>query len=375
MIKYVYPTFKECDKIKACIETGDKLHPTKLPVDLKRAFHLGYRDRPGDDPAEGENPFFDEYKNLLEPAEELRFKKKGLANDAEGKKAESGKLGRCFALYVLEKYYSYTWSASISNLRETPEKGWSAHKKNDKGDSPDWLVTGNGKFAVAEAKGRHDPIPTTGATRKKWREQVKNIIIKQHGKGKSFKTWIIASRFVTSNDPMEKPQMLIEDPPLPGVPITEEDNFSLSYWIIQSHVLANLERMRLYELALRLREPKTEKQWVIVWRCVHPQLKDRLFIGRMVPAYMNHFRWLLPYIDAEEDFPYITWFLGWYRHMSRDGFFDGVDIDMVRPLLSGQLPSEVQTENFDGYPYISLLSDGSLLAPASLVYPAKMVEF
>jgi hypothetical protein len=150
---------------------------------LKKAFHYGYLDRHGKTPKAGKNPFLDEYEDLLDPAEDMRFTQLGVAHDNEGKTAESGKLGRCMALGLLTEHYGYTWFASISNLRDAPERGWSAHKKKERGNAPDWLIAKEANsatddnFAVAEAKGTHNRIPVNGAKRTDWREQVQNIVI------------------------------------------------------------------------------------------------------------------------------------------------------------------------------------------------------
>jgi len=368
MKKIVYPVFRNCEPLTKAITLTDGGH--SLEIDLKNAFHWGYIDRHGKAPLNGKNPFLSEYEDLIDACDDLRFIAPGIASDDEGKKGESNKLGRSFALGLLNEHFGYMWFPSIANLRRKPENGWSAHRKN-KGNSPDWLAgNSNSEFAVVEAKGTHSKIAPDNAKADEWRQQVQNIIIKHHGREMSLKTWIIATRFVTT-DSADLPEMLIEDPPLEGLPLNQDNSVSLGQWISKSHVVQNLSRINHYDLILRINEPSVKVSRTLIWQCVHPSLEQYRFIGN--PTSINQF-YNLPFY-VWEDFLFhsserrLERMQFWFQNFFHQGFFDGIELGVVRDVIDNRIPKIIDTRELglDQYDFISLLNDGSFIAPMSLM--------
>ena len=377
MKKFVYPIFRNCSPLPAAIVMDDKSF--KLEIDLKNAFHQGYIDRHGVVPANGKNPFLQEYEDLIDNSEDLRFSKMGIGNDTEARIGESAKLGKCLARGILSQYYNYVWFASIQNLLNTPENNWNAIIK-DAGDTPDWLVGNRDDFAVAEAKGIHARISIDSDKVNKWRIQAKNIKIQHHGKDQALKTWIIATRFVNTTKPKEKPQMLIEDPPLDGEFINQNSSSSLLRWISKSHIVANLLRIGQFKLIVRLDEQRKEEPiTVLVWQCIVPELQKFRFIGRPIGADSFHtipFFYMEEFLFRPDPRRLFEILREWYDFFSPEGFFDGMEISPVQALIRNAIPEAITFDyNSMQYDFISILSDGSFMAPMSLMRPVDIKEF
>lgn len=378
MKRIVYPIFEKCEPLTKAIELDDRKY--KLEIDLKNAFHQGYIDRHGVMPSHGRNPFLDEYENLLTDSDELRFKSPGIGSDKEAKIGESAKLGRSFARGILSEHLNYSWFASIQNLKVKLENGWAAEKKNN-GDSPDWLVGSNLDFAIAEAKGAHSKISLTSQKVEDWRTQVQNITIKHHGVNKSLKTWILATRFVTEDQKTELPEFLLEDPPLDGEELNSNDTPSLIRWISKTHIISNLERLGQFPLALRIEEDGYEKRKtkVLVWQCIHPKLQHLRFIGRNIDfkyfAYLPLY-WMEEFIFSSKPRRFVERFAEWHSFFGNTGFFDGMSIQPIQQLLGNGIPESIFVKEFDlsSYSYLSLLNDGSFIAPMNLMRPVDIKE-
>jgi len=378
MKRIVYPIFEKCAPLRGAIALENKSY--KLEIDLKNAFHHGYIDRHGSPPRQGKNPFLDEYEILLTSTDELRFKSPGIGADTEAKSGESAKLGRTFARGVLSEHLNYTWFASIQNLKVKPENGWAAKKKND-GDSPDWLIGNNSDFAVAEAKGTHRKISLTSQKAEDWRTQVQNIDITHNGAVKSFKTWILATRFVTEEQPSELPEFLLEDPPLEGEDLNQNDSPSLLRWISKSHITSNLERLGQFPLALKMQEGlyKENETRVLVWQCIHPQLRHMRFVGRNIDFkcfYQLPFYWIDEILYSDNPKRHLERLHEWYSFFGNTGFFDGMAVEPIKQILDEKIPEPIFYEEFDlsRYSYLSLLSDGSFIAPMNLMRPVEILE-
>lgn len=373
MRKIVYPLFKNCAPLSQAVK--DPSGSYKLEIDIKNALHYAYIGTHGTPPQISSNPYFEVYQDLIDNSNELRFIPPGIAVDADSRKGISAFLGRAFAMGVLNEYYGYNWFASISNLKKSPENGWSAVTKNT-GNSPDWLVGNTLSFAIAEAKGTHSHIDINSRKVSEWRTQVNNIIINKNGNSRSLKTWIIATRFVLSTQKRVKPEMLIEDPPLDGTAISDNDFRSLALWISTSHTIRNLERLQLYNLILRIKEPKFEKSKVLVWQCIHPRFEHLRFIGNPIGIsdfnVFQIFNWedILFHFN-ERRLLHGMQFLCQHFHK---GFFDGLEFGILSSIIRSEIPNPIKNQeyNTEQYPYISILADGSFIAPMSLMRPVDV---
>lgn len=373
MNRYTYPIFRHCNAPEKAILQVDNTY--KLSIDLKKAFHHTYIDVHGRPPKEGTNPFFDEYEDLLDTSDELRFQVPGIADDTESKIGESRKLGRGIARYILSEYYGYTWFGKIQTLLTNSQDGWTVERPPSGGDTPDWLISnGSAEVCIGEAKGTHSHIVTDSNLVEKWRKQCTNIIVKKDNNAKKIKSWLIATRFV--NEKKDKPEQLIEDPYTEGEELRDLDFPSVNKYIVRSHLSNALFRLGLFRLGIRILQYDltVEKFKVMTWRPLIKEISHLCFIGRPIGNIGSnlHFR---EYAFMTRDRDHREEFFPYYEMWSSNTYFDGIALNTIETFLNDSIPKDEFSEyNLDKYPFVSLLKDGNLIIPMSLMQPDKVIE-
>jgi hypothetical protein len=187
----------------------------------------------------------------------------------------------------------------------------------------------------------------------KWRAQLTNVVIKKKDSVRNLGGYIVAPRWVTVDDPDEQAVLFVEDPPGDGPPRDrqpdggEPDDGGLELLGASMHVGRNLRRLGLFRLALWTegRLPRGDSATVPIFRCVLPELADRLFVGRHVGFHDGSWPW--------------------------SALFDGLDLETVTGVHAGVVPPIP--------PYVadrrvpieeaSVLTDGSVLVPRDLMVP------
>lgn len=370
-----------CPPPSGAVTRGGKL---EIVINLKSAFHHGYIDLHGKPPASGTNPLLDEYSNLLVDSDYLIWSPPGIAGDDDARSGESHRLGRALSRAYLQQHCNYTWFAHISELTRTARGGWSV-KQKAKGDMPDWLISDGGNTAVAEAKGRSRSL---NSGLKKWRQQVQNVIVLKDGGAVSLPTYIVANRWVNSKQRV-KPEIYVEDPPTEGRELTDEDSVGVAVWTMQVHTARNLMRLGQRALAARVLIRSSNENpspiRVLVWRCVLPGLEHLRFIGRRVP-HPSGFQCndMLAVLESivynpeswRTEYKLFPWFMAAVQEWRERAYFDGVLIDSVKSSLVGRaMPALFETRLPVLPEDVSLLGDGSLIAPASLMVPYDILPF
>jgi hypothetical protein len=367
-----------------------------LAFNLRTVFHAGYievHDRP---PKAGTNPFLDEYANLLaEGTDELRWTSPGIAR-GDHKGSESQKLGRIFARAYLAKH-GYKWFPDIKDLLRSPERGWSAVRPAE-GDMPDWLIGGDGKFAIAEAKGTHSSVHATSTVLdEKWRPQVTNVEVRKNKKKVSLKSWLVATRWVTEDQRKTVPKQYVEDPDPPEEEsLRRDDEPSFTTWLAHLHTAKNLNRLAQYRTAARVLASASTRDSIpaatpITWTCTAPGLQNLTFVGRPLGAPPAASEFLSPidyhFIVRMLPSPPETW-RRWERlrealldDLFESLWFDGLAVPVLTALVRDQPPPglaqmgiEEEDQSDRAIPGVSLLPDGSLLAPLSLMKPRERGE-
>lgn len=377
MERYTYPTFIKCDAPDKAIKQADESY--KLPIDLKKAFHYTYVDVHGRQPKAETNPFFDEYGQLLDNSEELRFLSPGIADDTESKIGESRKLGRGIARYILSEHYGYKWFGKIQTLLQTQQDGWTVQRPSTGGDTPDWLISdGNSNHCIGEAKGTHSRIVTTSELVEKWRKQCTNIVVKKDNNEKKLKSWLIVTRFVNENT-TDKPEQLIEDPYTEGEDLNENDFSSLNRFIIRNHLSNSLYRISNFRLGLRIQQDvlfEKETNQVMTWRPLIKEISHISFIGKPIGNFahnFSNFHWReLRHIRRHPE----LWneFIEFYEMYNSNVYFDGIAVSPIRGFLdSSYNPIDFSEYNLDNYPFVSLLKDGNIIIPMSLMRPYNLI--
>jgi len=370
MRKTIYPIFSKCIDHPAA-ERNERGR-LKLSLNLKNALHYGYITTINANLPSGSNPLFEVYGPMIDSGPELRFHEAGIGVNAEGRRLSSNLLGRSLALGLMNEHYQFTWFANIDQLRSAPLGGWSAVTL-DAGNSPDFLAASDDEFAVLEAKGTQYRINLKSDAVADWRRQTKNIVLCKDNVPVAFKSWLVAIRFVTTQQ-RALPEMLIEDPPLKGRELNDNDGRSLLFWVTMIHTQRNLERLGLFRLVVRLREPDIGKARVFVWQCTHPALAHFRFVGRTTTKliqdiYHPFYEELLHHPEA------LKKYLSRYHEVDT-GFFEGLELSIVRSLSYGEPARQVivPAEINDRYDFLNLLPDGSLIAPVSLMQLLEVID-
>jgi hypothetical protein len=341
-----------------------------VEIDLLKAFHAGYTELHGRSPGLNQNPLWDEYGSLLAGTRELRFLPPGIGADPETRQLESHRLGRVFARAYLQQHLRYRWFTSFRNLRDEPWNGWSAQPAGP-GNSPDWLVAKRGDAALAEAKGTHDLIDANSSALPPWRIQLGNARVQRKGQPVSLEGWLVATRWVTTQQPRTLPNYFVEDPVTEGRSISEDEWPALERWVARYRTVQNLLRLGREDVAVQLtRSPDARTRPTIqVWRCLLPGLENRRFIGVLRAPFLER--------EARLEVSFRPHRADEFERMDDDfdraSFFDGLDVEVVRALLGETVPREFG-EILDPMFGISLLSDGSLLAPGRLMVMDERME-
>lgn len=336
-----------------------------VDLDFKNVCHHGVRDLHSTVEYVYPGPYYHLYRPLLAPGKELRWKPPGIADDKEGKVGESRVLGRMFARGYLDQCLHYRWFAPISILQEHGQRGWSAERAGD-GDLPDWLVAKKGNAAIAEAKGRSRSFGTKEID--KWRKQVTNVhILKNKVRRNNMKSWILANRWVNSDQPGLKPTLYVEDPDGEGQAISDEEWNELELWVGRIHTYATVYSLQMRLLAIRiLVETDLRREMalarVALWRCVLPQLRGLEFVSRRHHSlrYSESIWPISPYLP----------------HPFDDPVFEGMDLRTIKGFLSDQVPEEYRVAEISRGlpPDVSYQSDGSFLAPLELMEPISDIQ-
>lgn len=289
MKRFTYPKFIDCKPPSNVVKISNDVY--KLSIDLKKAFHHTYVDTHNRPPRLGTNPIFDEYEQLLDNSDELRFQSSGIADDTESKVRESGKLGRGIARYILSEYYGYTWFGKIQNLLSSSYEGWKVERPKDGGNTPDWLISdGNSQFCIGEAKGTHSHMEMNSKKVQDWRKQSTNIVVKQNNNSKKLKSWLIATRFVTDKT-TDLPEQLIYDPFTEGDMLNDNEYPSLNRLIVRNHLSNTLYRISNFQLGLRVQEEasiENYKNQIMTWKPIIKELNHLSFIGKPIGGIGNN---------------------------------------------------------------------------------------
>lgn len=376
MKRFTYPKFINCKPPSAAIIDSNGIY--KLPIDFKKVCHMTYIDSHGFSPAKKKNPIYDEYEELLDDSDELRFQHPGIADNTESKIRESGKLGRGIARYILSTYYGYVWFGNIQNLMEQSYKNWEVSRPSRGGNTPDWLISnGLRKFCLGEAKGTHSEIKVKSPIVDSWRKQSLNINLTNNQIKKSLKSWLIVTRFVT-NKQIAKPDQLIEDPETNGERITDGEFQELNKLIVRSHLIQGLYRTSNFDLGIQIKDEfKTGKVRVLTWKSTINTLSHLTFIGRPTDTFSiptpNSF-WFDNYSELDPE-AYFKINNDFNKLLNAGGYFDGMAIDILNNYRDNSYdPLNTSEIILDDYPYTSLLNDGNLIIPMAFMKPDKIIE-
>jgi hypothetical protein len=347
----------------------------ELTFDLRSVFHHAYIDKHERRPVQGTNPLFDEYAPLLAKSPYLVFDADNIAS-GDYLPGVSHDLGRAFARALLNKY-GYRWFGDLKRIRGKIWRDYVVTRKKP-GNMPDWLVAGSGRAAFAEAKGTKTVVKKTSKRLHEWRVQVANALALHKGIAQQVKSWIIATQWVANKLPQQVPIMYVEDPPLPGAEPTDGEQFDLELFVARFQIAHNLVRLGLERAAQRVLASREFLEWLprtplLIWQCDAPELGGLSFVGSPISGNESSMPWW-PWLWSSESDILQRWQLA-YRGMY---WFDGLARSAVESVTRGRIPEPfAMLENsniLEVTPGVSLLPDGSLIAPAERMQLTDVIE-
>ena len=66
----------------------------------------------------------------------------------------------------------------------------------------------------------------------------------------------------------------------------------------------------------------------------------------------------------------------WFQNLFQQGFFDGIELSVIGDIIDNRIPKIMNTSELglDQYDFLSLLNDGSFIAPISLMRLVEIKE-
>jgi hypothetical protein len=285
------------------------------------------------------------------------------------RRAFSGIFGRFFARAYLSRYHKFTWFAAINRdpTYVSSRLRVKKRKSSTRIDLPDWICGGQGRLAIAEAKGSYQSAaPSQGARPgpiKTANKQINSVRVQRRIRragdmkwvDRSFKGWAVMSRWGIE-DPPREPYLFVLDPETHGEPLGEDEIPGLVQEVAREHVRQTLEGLGYGDLIADPNKvgptnPTRERQEVVLHL---PEEEGKRFIGAVASPFG-----LLPLTVNEAQIVMAAQPPSTALRM----LFVGFDLGVVARLIEGETVNpRVMRQADDG---TRIGSDGLLIAPLS----------
>ena len=359
---------------------GSSLAKDQMTISIRNLCHHMFLDTYGSGPADTK-PVFDLYAPMLMANTHFRFRNGGLGSHKEAKISEYNKFGKAFCRWFLYVHCGMTYFAhmdQILNKRLVPgSHGYSIKRKNEDGDTPDYLCGNSAEACLAEAKGTQSSINFTTARFQEWRDQIANIeVTDAYGNLCGVKGYIVATRMVSDGDSQRvRSKLIAEDPWTDGKRSSSDSSTfrnQLISMVIAGHYASIMDKLRQPLLATALRSAIVLPEDVLinvgVWECLVPPLNRFKFVGGYfnlsdVASEFDHiFGWLFS-TSSLHTFPQVNLSLGTATFFGLElGTFLAVREITRRGREAANIVNEVSIEDTIPDP-LSFLRDGSVVAP------------
>jgi hypothetical protein len=358
----------------------------EIEVNLASLYHHYFLDSfnlmpPNPDPAQFEHAQF------LLPTPEFRFQGGGLGSAPAIRRHRSNELGQAFCRWFLYENLGVTYFAHVERLLgrqlERPFTGCSLERISS-GDTPDYLcASADDSVCLAEAKGRYSSISFKNKEFASWREQFNRVAFNDSsGTTRRLKGHIVATRFATEEGGAKlKSTIYAEDPSSPGIQdFDRETSLGLARAVRAAHFGNIALKLRQPVLASALfsgvQLPEELRVSGVAWRVMIGPLSGKRFIGGYyavdgvkVRAHKINGRFVYePPDPLRLDLPGYTFF-----GLEENVLGQVVDVARSRSTQAQFIDPFQATEFF--YSGLSVLRDGSVLAPLEFFVPEEQVTF
>lgn len=349
---------------------------TELRVNLAAIYHHYYLDTHGCEPPEPDPAHFEPVR-FLAATDDFRFLGDGLGVGTLARRNRSSELGGAFCRMFLHDHLGIAYfehvERMLGNSGTGPLGGFSIERVAS-GDIPDYLCARSADSVfLAEAKGRYESISFQNKEFEKWRKQFTRVVVKDTGGvARPVKGYIVATRWATERGPPSISSTLFaEDPNTVGdTPLSHEEAIPLGRQIVSRHYASIAAKLDQPILAAALSSgsviPPELRLRGVVWELLVGPMAGRRFVG----GYFSP-----PGTDLQirkEGEKYYFGSSNPFRLGSARGTFFGVEESIFRAVVQAarspqRLPRiPALQEIFPFYSAVSILKDGSILAPVEI---------
>lgn len=358
---------------------------TSLEVNLANLFHHYWLDSYGVAPP-NPDPVHFEHLQFLVNTEEFRIRGSGIGEPTHIRRNRSQELGHAFCRWFLAEHLQITYFAHMSRvLNKTDNFSGCSIVRTDAGDTPDYLCAESSKKVyLAEAKARYDSIGFDTAEFDDWRQQFQRVAVEDSdGQDRVVKGFIVATRLSTEAQPNVKTTLLCEDPETRGEGgLGVEDERALASKIVSLHYSDVAIKLNQQTLSASLIQgfliPEGLRFPATVWEFVLPYspLQNRRWVG----GYYSKTGLPLPFRQIGD-----TVALNYYdpfRLDSGGGTFFGIEesiFQQITAIAREGISAAFDIDQFDYtepfYSGVSVLRDGTMLAPIEFLRPVEQVQY
>jgi hypothetical protein len=349
---------------------------SEFNVNLASVYHHYYLDTHGCVPPDPDPAHFEPVR-FLAATDDFRFLGNGLGVGTMVRRNRSSELGGAFCRMFLHDHLGITYFEHVERVLSkstgVPFNGLRL-ERTASGDIPDYLCASSPESVfLAEAKGRYDSISFKNKEFNRWRKQFTRVVLRDSaGEERPVKGFIVATRWATESGPSSVTSTLFaEDPVTSGNrPLSHEEALPLGREVVSRHyasIAAKLDQPILAAaLSSRSIIPPELRLRAVVWELLLGPMKGRHFVG----GYFSP-----PGKDLDirkEDERYLFGSSNPFRLGSGRGTFFGLEESIFRAVVlaarsAQRLPRiPLFQEILPFYSAVSILRDGSILAPVEL---------
>ena len=366
-------------------KSGPSSEPVEqITVNLAQLFHHYYLDNylrtpPDPDPAQFE------YLKFLAPTPDFRIQSDGLGASTASRRHRSCELGQAFCRLFLHDHLNITYFAHLEHVLDKPtHKAFNGLcvERTHSGDVPDYFCAENvSQIYIAEAKGRYSSIGFSTKEFSAWRAQFGRITVRdRHRKTLKVKGYIVGTRLATEEDGIRiQSKIFAEDPSTQGdITAGGSNQGILSAGVISLHYGGIAEKINQPILAAALLNGYTTPPEilfpVVVWELLTGPLAGTRFVGgyySKVPVRIidnNGTFTLSSHNPLDLASPNATFF-----GVEQNIFSAMVNIARYGSQTTTDVPIFDELQPF--YSGVSILRDGSIIAPLEFLRPVEHVTF
>lgn len=366
-------------------KTGSSGDPVEqIRINLAGLFHHYYLDNYGRTPPDPDPAQF-EYLKFLSPTPEFRIQSDGLGISTAAKRHRSNELGQAFCRLFLYDHLNITYFAHLEHiLDKNTHKAFNglSIERSKAGDVPDYFCAEDvHQIYIAEAKGRYTSIGFNTKEFSSWREQFGRIAVRdKYRKSLRVKGYIVGTRFATEEDSTRiQSKIYAEDPETSGEFIAGESNQEFpGAGIISLHYGGIAEKINQPILAAALLGGYTTPPEIqfpaIVWEIVIGPLTGNRFVGGYYSKDTIRIIGNSGTVNFGNNNPFDLASPGASFFGVEQKVFEGmVDVARRGSLAAVNIPVFENIQPF--YSGMSLLRDGSLIAPLDFLRPVDSVSY